>query len=101
MNHFTDKKGYNAIRATVAWCFKAQRQRSKTKPFGAYFTTLMPTVPNLAKRLRLRRRKCEFVFMFVDAEDLTPLPGPRGKGVFYSPTDYFVAPERQPHAGKV
>jgi hypothetical protein len=99
MNHYTNKKGYNAIRTGSPWHFVARKQRNKN-PFGVYFTTYSPTEPNLALKLRVPRKKTEYVFSFVDMGDLIPLRGPRGRHIFYSPTDYFVIKRRQLFAGK-
>jgi hypothetical protein len=99
MHHYTNKKGYNGIRAVPTWCFKAARQRRADKPFGAYFTTLLPSAPNFVRRVRLPRAKREYRFSFVDVGDLTPLPGPGGRYVFYSPADYRVGPPRQQYSG--
>jgi hypothetical protein len=94
MNHFTDRKGYNAIRAVSPWRFRARRQRGG-QPFGAYFTTLELSDPNFFLRVRIPVKKRKFVFRFADVGDLARLPGPRGWFVFFSPTDYFVAKPRQ------
>jgi hypothetical protein len=99
MNHFTDQDGYNGIRAGSPWCFRAG-QPPGNHPFGAYFTTLPPGTPNLAKRLGIPKSKLEYVFMFSDRGDLQPLPGGRGEWIFYSPEDYFVAADRQTYSGK-
>ncbi len=98
MNHFTDLAGYNAIRASVVWRFLALQPRGN-HPFGAYFTTLAPGRRHLAQRLRAPKSKVEYVFEFVDAGDLTPLPGGRGRYIFYSPRDYDVAQPRQLYHG--
>src|SRR5437879_6201747 len=100
MNHYTNRRGYHAIRATRTWCFKARKQRTKSKPFGAYFTTLLPTDVNFVKRVRLPRNKREYRFSFTGRRGLVPLPGPGGKDVFYSPTDYFVHKPRQVYCGR-
>lgn len=94
MFHYTDRDGYNAIVSQPTWRFKAA-QPPGDHPFGAYFTDLPPTTPNLAKRLGVPRRKLAYDFEFVDAGDLTPLPGKRGDHIFYSPGDYDVVRERQ------
>src|SRR5437868_14955134 len=99
MNHYTNKKGYNAIQAVSPWCFRARRQRIRSKPFGAYFTTLLPSAPNFVRRVRLPKAKREYRFSFTDVGDLLPIPGPRGKDVFYSPHDYYVAQPRQLYSG--
>jgi len=100
MNHYTNKKGYDSIRATVDWCFKAGQPPASEHPIGAYFTTLSPHTPNLANRLRVPREKISHVFSFIDAYDLIPLRGGRGEYVFYSPVDYVVLKARQILAGK-
>jgi hypothetical protein len=41
------------------------------------------------------------MFRFVDIGDLTPKRGPLGRYVFYSPTDYYVAQNRQIYEGIV
>jgi hypothetical protein len=100
MHHYTDKKGYNGIRASSPWRFKAGRQRLRSKPFGAYFTTLLPTASNFLQKVRLPKVKRKYRFSFVDLGDLIPLPGPRGKDVFYSPRDYLVDRPRQEYCGE-
>lgn len=99
MNHFTDQDGYNGIRARSPWLFKAS-QPPGNHPFGAYFTTLAPGTPHLAQRPRIPRRKTEYVFSFVDANDLKPLRGGRGEYIFYSPHDYEVEDDRQVYCGR-
>lgn len=98
MNHFTNRAGFNAISSQTDWCFKAS-QPPADHPKGAYFTTLTPQTPNLAVRLRIPREKLGFLFEFSDAGDLLPLDGGRGSYIFYSPTDYLVAEERQKYKG--
>ena len=101
MNHYTDKKGYNGIRATPDWVFKAsQPPDPASHPFGAYFTTLPPDTKNLAIRLRIPKSKSDYLFSFGDATDLTPIDGDRGEFIFYSPADYVVAKDRQQFHGK-
>ena len=97
--HFTDRDGYNGIRAAVTWRFRAS-QPPGDHPFGAYFTTLPPGTRRLAYRLRIPVAKTEFVFAFRDAGDLQPLPGGRGDAIVYSPRDYEVAPDRQVDLGE-
>ena len=92
---YTSKKGYNAIRATQEWCFKAARPPAPEHEVGAYFTTYAPNEPNLSIKIRVPREKLEFVFSFVDVGDLLPLRGWRGQGIFFSSTDYHVARSRQ------
>jgi len=99
MLHFTDQEGWNAIRSQVAWLFRAHQPPSD-HPFGAYFTALPPNKTNLAKRLRIPRRKIEFVFCFQHADGLFQLPGGRGDYVWYSPTDYNVINNQQREHGR-
>ena len=99
MNHFTDRQGYNGIRATAVWCFRAS-QPPGDHLFGAYFTTLSPQTPNLALRLRIPHDKISHMFSFTDIGDLIALRGGRGRFVFYSPRDYEVGPDRQLHLGE-
>jgi len=94
MHHYTNQTGYNAIRASSPWHFRAS-QPPGGRPFGAYFTPLPPGTPKLAKRLGIPKSKLEYVFTFKDVGDLTPLRGHRGKWIFYSPTDYDVEQARQ------
>jgi len=97
--HYTDKKGYNAIRSQPEWCFKAS-QPPADHPIGAYFTTLAPRTPSLAVRLRIPRRKIDYVFCFQDIGDLTPLAGDRGEYVLYNADDYTVPSDRQVYHGR-
>jgi hypothetical protein len=92
--HYTDGDGFNAIRAQPIWVFKAA-QPAGDHPRGAYFTTVGPDAPNLAKRLRIPKAKIAFVFYFSDGSDLKPLPGGRGAFIFFSPDDYAVEKNRQ------
>lgn len=99
IHHFTDKSGYNGIRATREWCFKA-RQPPADHPVGSYFTTLGPETKNLALRLRVPRSKIEHAFVFTDGGDLLPLRGHRGDFILYSPVDYVVAESRRIASGE-
>jgi hypothetical protein len=99
MNRFTDLKGFNGIRASPIWRFRAAQPPGR-HPFGAYFTTLSARTPNLARRLGIPKSKVEYVFGFTDRGDLRPLPGRRGLFIFYSPSDYEVEPARQLFHGK-
>ena len=98
MFHYTDLAGYNAIRAQPVWRFKAC-QPPGDHPVGAYFTSYGRDTPNLARRLRIPKEKVEYFFEFQDAGDLQPLPGGRGKRIFYSPKDYDVDSTRQIDSG--
>lgn len=98
MNHFTNQKGWNAIRATTIWVFKAKKQRGG-RPRVAYFTTLDLGDPRFFRITRLPVAKRTFVFRFIDADDLIPRAGPLGQFVFYSPKDYPVTTDRQRFEG--
>jgi hypothetical protein len=74
------------------------------RPRGAYFTDIEPSKTNfrsLYKWLRIPKVKQDFVFWFLGRDGLTHLNGGRGRDnrIFFSPTDYEVAPERQKHGG--
>lgn len=96
--HYTDQGGYNAIRAQAVWRFIASQPPGE-HPFGAYFTTLGRGTKNLTQRLRIPKSKVRFFFEFVDLGDLIPLPGARGRFIFYSPGDYDIDPSRQINCG--
>jgi hypothetical protein len=93
--HYTNKKGYNAIKATPEWCFKSLQPAAPEHEVGAYFTNCAPNEPNLSIKIRVPKEKLEYMFSFVDVGDLLPLRGWRGQGVFFSRTDYRVARVRQ------
>ena len=99
MNHYTNKTGYNSIRAASPWHFRAS-QPPGDHPFGAYFTTLPPDHPKLARKLRIPKAKCEYLFSFVDLGDLLRLDGDRGDWIFYAPQDYDVEKVRQTYSGE-
>jgi hypothetical protein len=99
MNHYTDRAGFNGIRASSPWRFRAhQPPDPRNHPFGAYFTTLPPDTPNLA--LRLRIPKLEFLFSFLDRTNLIALDNDRGEWIFYSKKDYYVVRERRIYHGR-
>ena len=98
MLHYTDRTSWNAIRSQSVWLFKAHKPPGP-HPVAAYFTTLPPCTSNLAKRLRIPAAKTEYVFCFVDAGDLTPLPGGRGAYIFFFKGDYTVPRKRQTYCG--
>jgi hypothetical protein len=100
--HYTDRAGYNSIRAEVDWCFRAYEPppHDRDHPKGAYFTTLGPDAKGLARRLRLPTRKLEFVFVFEDVGDLTSLRGDRGRWIYHSTADYVVIKSRQIDLGE-
>ena len=98
--HYTTLKAGKAIASQKEWVFGAhQPPDPQSHPLGAYFTSLSMETTNLAKRLRLPRRKVEYFLSFLDVGDLRPLRGGRGDFIFYSPGDYLVVPERQDRHG--
>lgn len=102
--HYTDKSGYNGIRAQEKWIFKAGRQHHyPNNPDGAYFTKLPPNAPNLGRRLRIGREKREYVFEFEDGHDLELLNIARTLDcnyILYSKFDYIVDIPRQMFCGE-
>lgn len=101
MFHYTNDKGYKAIRSQVVWLFKAMKPPCD-HPKAAYFTTLPPGTKNLSKRLFVRgsAEKIQFVFSFSGGETLPRLPGGRGDHVHYSTEDYPVDQTRQVFHGE-
>ncbi len=101
MYHYTDKEGYNAIRATVDWCFKANRPppRDDEHPLGAYFSPLPPVTRTLSTRISLPTKKLEFVFMFLDSGDLVGMRGDRRDRIAFSRSNYIVTKDRQVYCG--
>jgi hypothetical protein len=97
-HHYTDDSGFKAINSQRSWVFKAAKPPGE-HPIGAYFTTLPPGTSKLATRLRLPKRKVEFVFCFTNVGDLVPIDGDRGEFIFYSPIDYRVDRSRQRASG--
>jgi hypothetical protein len=101
MLHYTNSDGYKAIGSSPDWLFRAAQPPGdpKAHPVGAYFTDLPENDPMLARKLRIPRAKIHYVFEFVDQGDLRPLPGGRGRNVFYSRVDYEVRREWQLRSG--
>jgi hypothetical protein len=98
--HYTNDRGYKAIRSQSTWLFKASAPPGN-HPQAAYFTTLAPDTHNLAKRLFIRGsvEKAANVFSFSGGEDLIALEGGRGEFIFYSKDDYPVERARQMYHG--
>ena len=98
--HYTDKDGWNGIRAQAIWRFKASQPKDPDRPVGAYFTDIEPSERNLRtlhKKLRVPKLKQQYVFWFFGTEGLSQLNGGRGrdKRIFFSPVDYDVVEVRQ------
>ena len=99
MAHYTDRDGFNGIRSARVWKFIAAQPPTSEHSPGAYFTTLGRGTPLLAQRLRIPRRKIEYVFEFTDAGTLQSIDGGRGAYIFFSSVDYLVDEPRQQYAG--
>jgi hypothetical protein len=99
MLHYTDKEGWNGIRSTTTWRFRASKPPGP-HPYGAYFTNLDEATPYLAAKLCIPRRELAFSFAFGDAGDLKQLDGGRGQYVFSSVEDYLVEESRQVRHGE-
>lgn len=102
MFHYTNTDGYNGIRSSSEWLFRATQPPGdpEAHPFGAYFTDLPESEPMLANKLRIPKQKLHYVFAFIDAGDLHRLRGDRGRYIFYSRVDYTVSRERQLRFGR-
>jgi hypothetical protein len=102
--HYSDKEGWNAIRSQREWNFKASQPKDPSRPNGAYFTDIEPTASNLRtlhKRIRVPKVKQEYVFWFCGTDGLCQLNDGRGRDrrIFFSPTSYQVASEKQKRDG--
>jgi RHS repeat-associated protein len=100
--HYTDLKGYNAIRAGRGqssgnwWWFKASQPRAEHHPKAVYLTPLEPGTRNLAARMQVSRAKTAYWFkMDIPEESLRRLDNSRGNHVWYVTHDLDVAPSQQ------
>ena len=103
--HYTDKKGWNGIRAQKVWRFDAAQPKDPDRPFGAYFTDIPPSdesLRTLHKRLRVPKEKQQYLFWLSDTIDLKQHNGGSGRDrrIYYSPIDYFVDEQRQQGEGE-
>jgi hypothetical protein len=96
--HYTDADGYKAIVSQQAWLFRAA-QPPGNRPFGAYFTTLLPDDNKLAAGTRLPTRKRTHVFAFDGSQGLQPVPGGKGRYNLWTDQNYEVTPDRQRYSG--
>ena len=96
--HYTDADGYKAIVSQQIWLFKAG-QPPGDRPFGAYFTRLLPSDNKLAAGTRLPKRKREYAFAFEGSEGLRPVPGGKGAYNLWTEADYPVTPARHRYSG--
>jgi hypothetical protein len=96
--HYTDADGYKAISSRPVWVFKAHQPRGD-RPFGAYFTRLLPSDNKLAAGTRLPTIKREYVFAFAGEEGLKPVPGGKGEYNLWTDDDYEVVSDRQQYRG--
>lgn len=91
--HYTDKKGYNAVKSGNPYIFKASKPKYGN-PKAAYFTTLSPeelSPKDYKAKLGLTKAKSEYFFeMDVDSSKLKDLKGGRGQYIKYSPDDLEV-----------
>lgn len=104
MFHYTDKDGWNAVRSQVDWLFKINRPKDPDRPEGAYFTDLEPSPANLRvlhKKIRVPKKKQEYVFQFEGTAGLVQLNGGTGRDrrIFFSPVPYIVQESRQQFSG--
>jgi hypothetical protein len=102
--HYTDKAGWNAIRALPIWRFKVSKPEDPKRPLGVYFTDIEPTEANLRtlyKRIRVPKVKQAYVFWFVKTTGLQQLHDGTGRDrhIFFSAVDYEVVADRQRFAG--
>lgn len=102
--HYTDKDGYNGIKAQKQWHFLPAQPQARDRPKGVYFTDISPAPENLRtlfKRLRIPKVKQGYVFSFVGREGLTHLNKGRGRDRFilFSAEEYVVGELRQRYAG--
>jgi hypothetical protein len=96
--HYTDIDGFKAIASQQTWMFEAS-QPPGNRPFGAYFTRLLPSDNKLAAGTRLPVRKREYVFAFEGSEGLEPVPGGKGEYNLWTSEDFAVPPGRQRYKG--
>jgi hypothetical protein len=101
--HYTSDEGFKSIASSATWRFRAGKSAG-THPFGAYFTDYPERTPNLALKLRVPKYKIAFFFEFDDRGEvkgrvLEPIPGARGRHIFFSRVDYEVGTERQVACG--
>lgn len=98
MIHYTNVKGWKAIRSQVDWTFKSHKPPDDHAK-GAYFTTFPPGTRNLASLLGIPKTKIEFAFCFRGIDGLSPIRGPRGQQIFYCSENYLVKKPRQEYEG--
>lgn len=82
----------------MIWVFKAHLPRGE-RPFGAYFTRLLPSDNKLAAGTRLPRSKREYVFAFEGTTGPEPVAGGKGEYNLWTDSDYEVTPDRQRYQG--
>ena len=103
--HYTDKDGWNAIRAQKTWRFKVSQPKDPSRPAGVYFTDIEPTEANLRvlyKKLRVPKIKQDYIFWFTKTEGLSQLNDGRGRDrhIFFSAVAYEVESDDQGYQGK-
>jgi len=103
--HYTDKDGWNAVRAQQTWRFKVSQPKDPSRPAGVYFTDIEPTEANLRvlhKKLRVPKIKQEYIFWFTKTEGLVQLHDGLGRDrhIFFSEVDFDIEPPHQKYQGK-
>ena len=102
--HYTEKSGWNAVRAQSVWRFKPSQPKDPGRPFGVYFTDIEPSEANLRtlyKRIRVPKVKQEYILWFLGTLGLEQLNGGRGRDrrIFFAGIDYDVTEERHKFDG--
>lgn len=75
--HYTDADGFKAIGSQLTWVFKAHQPRGE-RPFGAYFTRLLPSDNKISAGTMLPTIKRGYVFAFAGEDGLRPVQGGKG-----------------------
>ena len=96
--HYTDADGYKAIASQQVWTFKAQQPKGG-RPYGVYFTRLLPDDNKLPAGTMLPKAKREYVLVFVDEAGLEPVPGGKGDYNLFTNGDYLIDTDRQRYKG--
>jgi hypothetical protein len=98
--HYTNKSGYNGIRAGNPYKIKPGDSKNGAGPF---FTTRSPadlTAPGAFKKLGITNEKSQYVMeLKVPQSALVPLRGDRGKFIFAIPAGVTVARARVRYFG--
>jgi hypothetical protein len=98
--HSTDADGWKMIRSQKVWVFKADKPKGG-RPFGAYFTRLLPDDNKFAAGTRVPVDKRDYVFAFEGEDGLEPVKGGKGDYNLLTDSDYEVPPDRQRYEGRL